>query len=286
MSGLIADPSEEWRRLLRFVGWSTEDRTAAGRTVECLLRRAPELAEQTYRYLSSVPETAAILGWETEVDESHLAERRRFFTLWLARTLGLDTSDELARVLFRAGTFHAGQGPRETHVPPEYVAGAMGLVQGALANYMARDRLPGEVIASAMASWSKLLSVHLDLMLLGYRAARELDSGTIRLRVAFYGRVRGLVGRDAIQVGLASGGTVRSVLTRLLGYSPELRSDAMERGWEDHDRAGSLWREVVPRYALRDGWRLLRNGKDVRYWGGLDQELLEGDELAVFPPGR
>lgn len=68
-------------------------------------RRRPELVAQTYDYLRHVPETAAILGWEESVDETHLEERRRFFTVWLARTLGLDTSDEFAHYLFRAGKF-------------------------------------------------------------------------------------------------------------------------------------------------------------------------------------
>ncbi|MEZ4611776.1 MAG: hypothetical protein R2838_16305 [Caldilineaceae bacterium] len=51
---------------------------------------------RAYDYLLHQPETAAILGWEKGADPAHLAERRRFFTIWLARLLGMDFSDDLA----------------------------------------------------------------------------------------------------------------------------------------------------------------------------------------------
>jgi len=115
---LLPSPEDRWREMLRFMGWNEETRRAAARSVEILFRRGHELVVQTYEYLRSVPETAAILGWEENVDEAHLEERRRFFTVWLARTLGMDTSDEFACYLFRAGKYHAGHGPRHIHTPP------------------------------------------------------------------------------------------------------------------------------------------------------------------------
>ena len=105
---LASDPFDEWQRMLRFVNLKDDERGEMARTVEALLLRANEMVVQTYDYLRSFPETAEILGWETGVDEEHLEERRRFFTIWLSRTLGLDTSEEFARYLFRAGQYHAG----------------------------------------------------------------------------------------------------------------------------------------------------------------------------------
>jgi hypothetical protein len=93
---LIPEPGEEWRHLLQFVGLTVEDKLAMSRTVESLLRKAPDIVINTYNYLRSVPETAAVLGWENGFDESHLEERRRFFTVWIARVLGMDTSNEFA----------------------------------------------------------------------------------------------------------------------------------------------------------------------------------------------
>ena len=128
---LSPEPADEWRRLLRFVGLNAEDRRAMSRTVEALMHRAPEMVVDTYNYLQSVPETAAVLGWEAGFDEAHLEERRRFFTVWLARVLGIDTSDEFATHLFRAGKYHAAHGPRHIHVPPAYVTTSIGLVGAA-----------------------------------------------------------------------------------------------------------------------------------------------------------
>jgi hypothetical protein len=117
-----------------------------------LFRRGPEIVAETYEYLRRVPETAAIRGWEHEVDATHLDERRRFFTVWLARALALDTSDELASYLFQAGKYHAGHGPRQIHTPPAYVEGSVGLVLAAFARCMAEADLPAAVIAGAMAA--------------------------------------------------------------------------------------------------------------------------------------
>src|SRR5690242_6356327 len=88
---LIPDPRDEWVRLLRFVGWSEESRQAAARSVEALFGHGLELVATIYEHLAQTPETAAILGWEHGPNLSQLEERRRFLTIWLARSLGLDT---------------------------------------------------------------------------------------------------------------------------------------------------------------------------------------------------
>ena len=60
------------------------------RDVEPLFRRGHELVVGNYDYLLAHHETAVILGWDSGADQEHLAERRRFFTVWLVLTLGLD----------------------------------------------------------------------------------------------------------------------------------------------------------------------------------------------------
>jgi hypothetical protein len=198
LQDLAPDPVEEWQRMLDFVRLDPTDRESMARTVEPLFRRGQELVVQTYAYLSSVPETAAILGWETQVDEAHLEERRRFFTVWLARTLGLDTSEEFAYYLFRAGKFHAGHGPRKIHTPPAYVTASIGMVLAAFSHYLTDAGLSGEVIASGMAGWTKYLSVQLHLMLMGYQAAQNFDRGVYPVEILLFGRLRPLVGRAEI----------------------------------------------------------------------------------------
>lgn len=286
LTNLMPEPEEAWQRMLRFVGWGDGERAAAARSIETLFRSGHELVVQTYDYLRRVPETAAILGWEQHLDEAHLEERRRFFSIWLARTLGLDSSDEFARYLFRAGTFHAGHGPRHIHTPPEYVLGSVGLIQAAFARCMVEAKLPGEVVGEAMAAWSKYFAAQQNQMLLGYSAARELGRGAAEVRCAFYGRLRPLLHTDAVLVGIDSRATVGDVLRKLFNYYPHARAEALSRAWETEDRAGSLWEDVLPVFVPRQGWRVLLNGRDVQYAGGFTLPVHADDELALFPPGR
>lgn len=283
---LAPEPREEWHRMLRFVGWNDAEVLAASRSVETLLQRGHELVVSTYDYLTRVPETAAILGWETGVDDTHLEERRRFFTIWLARTLGLDTSDEFAVYLFRAGKYHAGHGPRRIHTPPAYVTGSIGLVEAAFLRYMADARLPGDVMAPAMTAWSKYLSVQLNQMHLGYRIGRDMERGPLRVPITVFGRLRPLVGHERAEVRASAGANVADILRKFFNYYPQVRAEALDRVWRSEEKTDSLWIDVEPSYVPRDGWRVLLNGRDVRYGGGFDAPIQEGDEIALFPPGR
>ncbi len=283
---LAPEPQEEWRRVLRFVGWGQDQRAAAARSVEILFRRGPELVADTYAYLARTPETAAVLGWETQVDEAHLEERRRFFTIWLARTLGMDTSDEFALTLFRAGTYHAAHGPRGVHVPPEYVTGSISLVQASFGRSLAEAGMEASHLAAAVGAWSKYLSAQLDIMLLGYRVARDLDRGDTPVRCGMFGRLRPLVQAKSVVVRAESRESVGGVLRKLFNYYPALRVEALDRVWYAREAGDALWEHEVPAYVPRRGWRVLLNGRDLAYDGGFDVPLTPGDELAVFPPGR
>lgn len=286
IDNLAPAPEDEWRRMLQFVRLTEDDKLAMSRSVETLMRRAVELVVGTYDYLLSVPETAAILGWETGADEAHLEERRRFFTVWLARTLGMDTSDEMAYYLFKAGKYHAGHGPRRIHTPPGYITTAVGLTGAAFATYMQEAQLPGEVIASAMVGWNKYLSVQLHLMLQGYEIARAYDDGDFSLPVTVFGRVRPLIGRRQLEIPIRQGSIVADVLRKFFNYYPQTRSEALERVWHSHEKPESAWVEVLPAYIPKGGWRVLLNGRDLTYSGGFTEPIHENDELSIFPPGR
>ncbi len=283
---LAPEPVQEWQRLLQFVGLSREDRQAMAATVEVLLRCAPELVVGTYDYLLSVPETAVILGWESGADEAHLAERRRFFAVWLARTLGMDTSDEFAHYLFRAGKFHAGHGPRHIHTPPAYVTGSIGLVQAAFACYLQQANLPGHIIAPALGGWSKYLTVQLHLMLSGYQAARELDQGDLPIRLTLFGRMRAIVGEPEMRAHVPAGATAGDLLRKFFNYYPQARAAALDQVWQTEEETDSLWLELAPVYRPQWGWRVLRNGRDLAYNGGFTTPLNADDTVAIFPPGR
>ena len=284
---LAPDPTAEWQRLLKFVGLSAVDKQAMARTVEILMRRATELVVDTYDYLQSVPETAAILGWENGADGEHLQERRRFFTIWLARVLGLDTSDEFAAYLFRAGKFHAAHGPRHVHVPPSYITTSIGLVGATFARYMQEATLPGDVVAPAMGGWNKYLSVQLQLMLMGYQVAREFDQGDIAIPISFFGRMRSIIGKRELTAYTDDGSPVEDILRKLFNYYPHARAEALRPIWHSHEKQDSSWVEVYATYAPRPGgWRVLLNGRDLAYAGGFKVKVHDQDNISIFPPGR
>ncbi len=283
---LMPEPDDEWRRMLSFVDLEEDDKQAMSRSAEPLLRKAPDLVVDTYDYLRSVPETAAILGWEDGIDEEHLEERRRFFTIWLTRTLGLDTGDEFAYYLYRAGKFHAGHGPRQIHTPSSYVTASIGLVLASFSAYMAEAGLPADVIAGAMAGWNKYLMVQLHLMLMGYQAAVALDKGSLTINVSLFGRLRPMVGQRDISLKVEPEATIADVLKKFFDYYPQIRADTLEQVWHSEDEKESLWMNVIPVYLPRPGWRILFNGRNVEYGGGFNLTVGDEDTVAIFPPGR
>jgi len=283
---LAPDPYEEWQRMIRFSALNGADREAMAGSVEPLLLKATELVVKTYEYLRTVPETASILGWETDVDEAHLEERRRFFSIWVARTLGVDTSEEFARYLFRAGQYHAGHGPRHIHTPTNYVTGSIGLVLSSFAHYLVEAQLPAEVIAKAMSGWSKYLTVQLNQMLMGYQIAREFEEGELAIRVLVYGRLRPILGDKEFVVHLHPDSFVSELLAKFFNYYPQARAEALERVWSSEEKSDSLWLEVKPLYIALPGWRVLLNGRDLYYEGGFETPMKINDEISIFPPGR
>ncbi len=284
---LLPEPAEEWRRLLRFVGLTSDDRRAMSRTVEALMRRAPEMVIDTYNYLQAVPETAAVLGWEGGFDEAHLEERRRFFTVWLARVLGMDTSDEFAAYLFRAGKYHAAHGPRHIHVPPAYVTTSIGMMGAAFSRCLGEAGLPGEIIAPAMAGWTKYLSVQLHLMDMGYAAAREIDQGDFAVSFALFGRLRATAGWRELGARAHQGDTLETLLRKFFNYAPELRADCLRPVWHSHEKEDSSWVEVYQSYApAPGGWRFLLNGRNAAHDGGFAAAVQPQDVISIFPPGR
>lgn len=288
LADLLPTPEEEWDRLRAFLAIQEDEREGMLATVEPLFRRGHELVVGNYDYLLQHHETAAILGWEDGADPEHLAERRRFFTVWLARTLGLDFSHDFARYLFRAGQIHAAHGPRQIHVPPSYVTGAISLVNATFARFLQEEMAGHPAVPLALAGWNKVLTLHLHLMLHGYRTALEWDKGDFPLDVRLYGRMRSLVGRSQLTAQVAHGAQVEGVLRNFFNYFPQARREVFEDDWREKERvddAGRPWLVVEKQHRIRFDWRVLLNGRDVSY-GGLEQAVSPGDTVSIFPPGR
>ena len=289
IGGLDPLPEEEWQRMRGFLGLAQTEIDSMLATVEPLFKRGHELVVGTYDYLLRNPETAAILGWEDGADPAHLSERRRFFTVWLARLLGMDFSADLARYLFRAGKLHAAHGPRRAHVPPVYVSGSISLVNAAFARFL-MEEMPGDpVVPAALAGWNKVLTMHLHLMQLGYQAATAIDSGDHAVRFALFGRMRTITGAQELTVHVGDGADAQSALRKFFNYYPNARAEVFDvewRGYERDDAHGTPWFAVKPDYSVKPMWRVLLNGKDLSYIGGPASPVRPGDEIHVFPPGR
>jgi molybdopterin converting factor small subunit len=289
IGGLDPSPEEEWARMRTFLGLNDAEVEAMLATVEPLFKRGHELVAGTYDYLLQNPETAAILGWEGGADPSHLSERRRFFTVWLARLLGMDFSTDLAHYLFRAGKLHAAHGPRRAHVPPVYVTGSISLVNAGFARFLTEE-MPGHpAVPRALGGWNKVLTLHQHMMHLGYGAALALDSGDYPLTFTLFGRMRTVTGRQEVTMHLPEGADAQVALRKFFNYFPQARSEVFEVEWlagEHIDARGTPWFTTRPAYAVKPMWRVLLNGKDLSYIGGPTVPLHQGDEIHVFPPGR
>lgn len=289
LNSLAAPPEDEWRRMRAFLGLSHQEIQAMLATVEALFKRGHELVVGNYDYLLQNPDTAAILGWEQGADPKHLSERRRFFTVWLARMLGMDFSDDLARYLFRAGQYHAGHGPRQIHVPPIYITGAASLVNATFARFLSEEMAGDPVVPTALAGWNKVMTMHLHMMQLGYQVALDLQTGEVAVPVNLFGKMRTLTGRHALTIHLREGAAMSSALRKFFNYFPATRQDVFDLAWADGERAdatGTPWFEARPVYRVKPMWRVLLNGKDLSFIGGPDVPVHTGDEISVFPPGR
>lgn len=289
LDDLEPTPEEEWHRLRDFLGLDQADIEAMLQTVEPLFRRGPELVVGNYDYLTQHPETAEILGWEREVNEAHLAERRRFFTVWLARTLGMDLSEDFARYLFRAGQIHAAHGPRQIHVPEIFVTGAISLVNATFARFLAEEMPGAAVVPAALAGWNKVLTMHLHLMTIGYHSARRLDAGDFVVPVSLFGKMRTVTGRKELTLRLPDQAPAEMALQKFFNYYPQARREVFDIDWQGGERidtTGTPWFTVEKAYRIKPMWRVLLNGKDLSYIGGPQLSLSPGDEISIFPPGR
>ena len=286
---LTPAPAEEWDRLRDFLNITRADIEAMVGTVEPLFRRGPELVVANYDYLLEHHETAAILGWESGADPEHLEERRRFFTVWLARTLGLDFSHDFANYLFRAGQKHAAHGPRRVHVPEVYVTGAISLVNATFARFLHEEMAGKAVVPAALAGWNKVLTLHLHMMLQGYQVARAWDDGDFPVEIALFGKMRTLARRRKVEMHLQEGSQVQTVLRKFFDYYPRARPAVFDLDWREGERvdeSGRPWLTVERRYRVRPGWRVLVDGRDIAYERGLEQPVLPGQSIDIFPPGR
>jgi molybdopterin converting factor small subunit len=201
----------------------------------------------------------------------------------------MDLSSDFAYYLFRAGQLHAGHGPRATHVPEMYVTGSISLVNATFARFMAEEMSGAAIIPAALAAWHKILSLHLNMMLMGYRSGRDLDDGDFGVKVSLFGKMRTLTRQEQLALQLPHGANVNLLLQKFFNYHPQVRETVFEVGWVGGERlsaGGTPWFEPIKVHHIKPNWRVLLNGKDLAYIGGPQVTVSPGDEISIFPPGR
>ncbi|NOZ72636.1 MAG: hypothetical protein GXP38_12125 [Chloroflexi bacterium] len=290
LRGLAPDPIRAWERMQAFLLLDETVVRAMQQVSEYLLQHAVQFVADTYDYLASFDETAAILGWEQKMDEEHLQERRQFFATWFARSIGVDLSEDFALYLFRAGQIHAGHGPRHIHTPEIWVTGSIGHVNSFVTARLVAAVKDRELLATALGGWNRYLSLQLHQMLAGYDTALHLDEGTLTVHVRLYGRLRALARKEQVDVRAHEGAVVADILRKFFDYYPLLRREFFTLQWLSpaEDGAATWVTDFEQVYVPHEGpdWRVLLNGKDLRFHGGLDMQVQDNDILALFPPGR
>jgi molybdopterin converting factor small subunit len=262
-------PEEAFANLLAFGGLDKETQRAMRLEAERLLEGAAAFVAGVYDHLSRHLGTAKALGWEGRVPEEELYVRRAFFGAWLARTIGVDTSTEFAREVYRAGLWHGGLGPKRAHIPPEYVGLSFALVARYVVERV-RDVRP----------WLVYLSGQEEVMRKGYDAALALKEGAHGVQFQALGLAHPAQ-PEPLDLRAATAG---EALAKVLTVNPTLRDVALE-GIPSEEEVG-LWTEAKVLWRLRPRWALLLNGRDVNYLWGLATPVKEGDRLTLLPPGR
>ncbi|MDM7324853.1 MAG: MoaD/ThiS family protein [Thermus sp.] len=262
-------PEEVLAELLAFGGLGEEEKRAMRLDAERLLEGAAPFVAGVYDHLSRHPGTARALGWEGRVKEEELYLRRAFFSAWLARTIGVDTSVEFAREVYRAGLWHGGLGPKGAFIPPEYV----GLSFAQVGRYLAER-------VQDVRPWLVYLSAQEEVMRKGFDAAMALKEGQVTVTFQALGLAHPALPKP---VSLRAG-NVEEALRKVFTISPALRDLALEALLAEEEVG--LWLEPKTLWRLRPRWAVLLNGRDVRYLQGLATPLKEGDRLTLLPPGR
>jgi len=266
-------PEERFSKLLAFAGIDDAAKRRMYLDAERLLEHAADWIKAAYDALARFPDTARALGWESRVPEDELRIRRTFFSAWMGRTIGVDTSREFARYLHQAGRVHAGYGPEKRFVPPEWVSMAYAYVLNAFSAVVEKDRV---------GLWAAYLAAQEEVMRQGFEAAMALSQGRVVIEVEALGIARPAL-PEPLEVRLVHG-TVREALEKVFAFEPNLADQALEA--EPVAVEEGLWMEEGFVYALKPRWTVLVGGRDVRYLKGLDTRLKTGERLTLLPPGR
>ena len=158
------------RELCDFVGFGESDAAVVRTTAPVVLEREAELTAALYDHFLKFPESARFfLGPDGTPDTARIERRKHSLGRWLRETAQAALTHESAYYLLAVGLSHSHRptGPGGV-VPAHLVVNAISLAQSVLAGVFAQTLPPARALEASVA-WNKLLLVHLNVFLLGYR---------------------------------------------------------------------------------------------------------------------
>ena len=163
------------REMMEFVDLGESDVAAIRRSAPAVLRHVDGLTAALYEHFLRFPRSAQFfLREDGTVDAERLERRKHSLGRWLRESAEVATSADFSYYLLAVGLSHSHRprGPGGT-IPPHLMIGAMSLAQTALTRAFASELGEREAMVAGIA-WSKLLLVHLSVLLLGYLPPRRL----------------------------------------------------------------------------------------------------------------
>jgi hypothetical protein len=154
------------------IGYDGEDEWHVRLTHEFVAERAEELAAALYEHLLEFPETASFFQLPDGArDREHIARRVESLKQWIV-SLGDPLDEEAAARLADIGRAHTGRaGDPAIRVHARYLLMTISFAQTAVAGVLAEHIEDARELAMTVASWNKLLMIHLDLFLAAYDGA-------------------------------------------------------------------------------------------------------------------
>jgi hypothetical protein len=164
MEGFVRDQ-------LAFVGLGETDAELIRRTGPIVLAHEARLTTALYDHFLRFPASARFfLREDGSPDRERIERRKHSLARWLREIAGVSLAEGVAYYLLGVALSHSHRphGPGGT-IPLDLMVGAMSLVQTALADLFEAELSDARLALHAASAWNKLLLVHLNVLLLGYR---------------------------------------------------------------------------------------------------------------------
>lgn len=158
------------RELVAFVNFSKEDAMVIRQTAPVILRHERTLTTALYEHFLKFPATSRFfLKDDGSPDTERLERRKHSLGRWLRETAEVALTHDFLYYLLAVGISHShrSHGPGGA-IPPQFMVGAISLACTVFAGIF-REELDDITQAfAAVVAWNKLLSIHLNVLLLGY----------------------------------------------------------------------------------------------------------------------